>query len=465
MKNKFKVMGIIALTVLLVFSLVTCTDNGSTGGGGDKCKCNNPCLVVNCSCADCPGGIVDPGCECADPCIIADCECTDCPGGIIDPGCECADPCTITDCDCADCPGGIVDPGCECADPCIIADCDCADCPGGIVDPGCECADPCTIVDCDCADCPGNNNECEHIFSTIPATCTSSSIPGTCTREGCEVTNLEAVVPALNHTFSTIPATCITASIPGICTREGCDVTNPEAVVPALNHSFSATIPATCITASIPGICTREGCEVTNPEAEPALGHDHVSSLICKRSGCDHQYALGDTGPAGGIIFYKDENGFKLYQGTNNDIASDTYTTAYYLEVWTGNEADYAPWSVPEVDVPAVIQLQGHDTALPEQWIGYGRRNTKIIVAAISGQSGRAAQLCDDARHSNLDDWFLPSVDEMNALVQSKIITTGGYYWTSTKRNSRDVWIQHFNGWDMTSDQGSYRGVRAVRAF
>ena len=32
------------------------------------------------------------------------------------------------------------------------------------------------------------------------------------------------------------------------------------------------------------------------------LGHDHTGSLLCKR--CGHKYAIGDTGPGGGIIFW-----------------------------------------------------------------------------------------------------------------------------------------------------------------
>ena len=48
--------------------------------------------------------------------------------------------------------------------------------------------------------------------------------------------------------------------------------------------------------------------------------------------------AIGDRGQGGGIIFYVVPAGFKLYQGTNSTLASDTYITAYYLEAWFAND-------------------------------------------------------------------------------------------------------------------------------
>jgi len=105
----------------------------------------------------------------------------------------------------------------------------------------------------------------------------------------------------------------------------------------------------------------------------PALGHDHFESLTCNRDGCNHQYALGDTGPAGGIIFYIAQAGFMLYQGTNDTLVLDTSITAHYLEAWTENEWQIK-WSwknepntpVEYTNVPLVQQT--HDGGNPARW-------------------------------------------------------------------------------------------------
>jgi len=79
----------------------------ANGGGDPECECDDPCMVEDCDCPECPGpGTVGPGCECNDPCLVEDCDCPECPGlGTVDPGCECNDPCLIEDCDCPECPG------------------------------------------------------------------------------------------------------------------------------------------------------------------------------------------------------------------------------------------------------------------------------------------------------------------------------------------------------------------------
>ena len=155
----------------------------------------------------------------------------------------------------------------------------------------------------------------------------------------------------------------------------------------------------------------------------------------CQYPGCNEindlilTLELGDTGPAGGIIFYIDPDGFNLYQGTNNTLVLDTYIIAYYLEAWTAREGSY-PWSWANqptaspyeyTDVPLV--QQAHDTGNPTQWIGYGLRNTRLIVAAMSSnpiETNRAAQVCINKAvligNKTFNDWFLPSIDELNAM-------------------------------------------------
>jgi len=169
----------------------------------------------------------------------------------------------------------------------------------------------------------------EGLIAATAATCTTTGNTGggTCTRSGCGYTITNAMVPALGHEGLTAatPATCTAAGNTGggICTRSGCGYTITNAIIPALGHEgLAAATPATCTTAGntvANGTCTRSGCgQIFSGTVIAALGHDHISSLICKRASCDHQYAIGDTGPAGGIIFYVVPSGFPVLRLRKN---------------------------------------------------------------------------------------------------------------------------------------------------
>jgi hypothetical protein len=67
--------------------------------------------------------------------------------------------------------------------------------------------------------------------------------------------------------------------------------------------------------------------------------------------------------------------------------------------------------------------------------IGGGAINTLEIVSACS-ETGYAAQRCADLVLNGYDDWFLPSYNEMDKIVQYHATFSGawpgGGYWTST---------------------------------
>ena len=86
---------------------------------------------------------------------------------------------------------------------------------------------------------PNNDAVCEGEDGTKTAICD---------HVGCEVEDtVTDIGSSLQHVFSTIPATCTTDSIPGTCTREGCGVPDQEALVPALGHEgLTAAFVATC---------------------------------------------------------------------------------------------------------------------------------------------------------------------------------------------------------------------------
>ena len=59
------------------------------------------------------------------------------------------------------------------------------------------------------------------------------------------------------------------------------------------------------------------------------------------------------------------------------------------------------------------------------------------------------ARLCDDLVLYGYDDWFLPSIFELNEMyVKLHLKGIGGFgsghYWSSTEVNTNSAWAQHF---------------------
>jgi hypothetical protein len=167
-------------------------------------------------------------------------------------------------------------------------------------------------------------------------------------------------------------------------------------------------------------------------------------------------YTVGDTGPAGGYIFYD---------------------KGYYSSGWRYLEA--APMSTDWYN----RQWGSYGTLIgaTETDIGTGQSNTTNIVTWLNSHSetGKAAQLCNDLTKGGYSDWFLPSKDELNLMyVNLKIFGVGGFpeehdaYWSSSETSASDAWSQCFGCGYQADDEKNYPGdafyvirVRAARAF
>jgi hypothetical protein len=123
------------------------------------------------------------------------------------------------------------------------------------------------------------------------------------------------------------------------------------------------------------------------------------------------------------------------------------------------DQSTSTPWS---------LTLNG--TGATSQLIGSGQANTTTIVSN-QGAGSYAAKLCDDLVIGVYSDWYLPSLNELTALYQSRN-SVGGYavafYWSSSEADINNAYLQSFNsnsqapGTKTTST--NYR-VRAVRSF
>jgi hypothetical protein len=120
-------------------------------------------------------------------------------------------------------------------------------------------------------------------------------------------------------------------------------------------------------------------------------------------------YAVGDTGPGGGIVFYVQSDGGTFTCGLN------LTSTCKYLEVapntWSGGAAD-----------PTIIwQAAPSFGAIPApgsagQAIGSGYRNSATVVAWLGNDSTHANGAARRYTANGLTDWYLPARDELNQL-------------------------------------------------
>ncbi len=159
-------------------------------------------------------------------------------------------------------------------------------------------------------------------------------------------------------------------------------------------------------------------------------------------SSAPETYNLGDTGPAGGIVFY-DKGEF-----------TDGWR---YLEAWTADEDEPYQWKTDQTW-----------TTGTSEGIGTGYVNT---YSAMTGTEHPAAEVVRDATHGGYTDWFLPSKDELDLMYDNLKAEDMGdfetvWYWSSSEVSANISAYQSFgNGNQRNIDKTRVHNVRAVRAF
>jgi hypothetical protein len=155
--------------------------------------------------------------------------------------------------------------------------------------------------------------------------------------------------------------------------------------------------------------------------------------------------SVGQSGPGGGIVFYD--------KGNNNDGWQ-------FLECSPTDESIGIEWGCNNLNISGT-QLS----------VGSGETNTSLIVAGCN-QINFAAKLCDNLTLNSQNDWFLPSVNELNLMYKNLHLNGQGNfnnmtveYWSSSETSSNGAW--RFFGPGLASNSGklSLHYVRAVRAF
>ena len=117
----------------------------------------------------------------------------------------------------------------------------------------------------------------------------------------------------------------------------------------------------------------------------------------------------------GGILFYVLKQGDIGYsQNTLHGLIADT------KDISTGIQ-----W----------YNINNSSTGASGTAIGSGLNNTLKIISS-QGSGNYAAKICYDLVENNYDDWYLPSIDELNILANNKSYIgniLSGFYWSSTE--------------------------------
>jgi hypothetical protein len=164
-------------------------------------------------------------------------------------------------------------------------------------------------------------------------------------------------------------------------------------------------------------------------------------------------YKTGDTGPAGGVVFYD---------------------MGFYMDGWRYLEA--APQDFP---VSVKWTSAGIGTFSTETGVGTGKQNTSYLVSFLreKGETLRAAQVVSVPEYGGYADWFLPSRDELNLMYENlKKQRIGEFsnnvYWSSSG-GLTDGLNWNLVAWQMNFSDGAQNRVncsvdglvRAVRRF
>jgi uncharacterized repeat protein (TIGR02543 family) len=167
------------------------------------------------------------------------------------------------------------------------------------------------------------------------------------------------------------------------------------------------------------------------------------------------EYVIGDIGPAGGLIFYDKgsvSDGWRMLEAAPK---STEFSSVY--------------WGLYGIEVPGT-----------QKGIGTGKENTRRILEVLEdrGETGKAAQLCDTLDVNNIDDWFLPSINELDLIYTNLVINNLGdfdeqaRYWASSQDDRMayvqyNPWFREFNQANgaFTDMDGGPQSVRAVRQF
>lgn len=179
------------------------------------------------------------------------------------------------------------------------------------------------------------------------------------------------------------------------------------------------------------------------------------TGVDCGGATCSQCYSVGDVGPASGLVFYDKgsySNGWRYLE--------------YGIEIQGGDKE----WGCISNVTTSFL-------------LGTGYENTENVLAAYNtnqcDESPEAFFACANLVHNGVDDWYLPSKNEMETLYsfRSQLSLPTKRYWTSSQSNAAIAYVVDFGGeenglpysytWNkvVTNGEQGVAAVVAVRRF
>ena len=301
-------------------------------------------------------------------------------------------------------------------------------------------------------------------YSGTSATCTTSG-SATYRCSVCGATKTETLA-ATGHKWNsgvvvTSPTCTTTGTKKYTCTN--CSATKSETIA-ALGHSFSNAWTSdsdyhwhvsTCGHDVISGKASHSWNSgvVTVQPTYNSEGVKTYTCTVCGRTRTESisfEFTVGSIGPAGGWVFYDKgsySNGWRYLEAAPKDLDK--------MYQW-GDDGIF-------------------DTL---ELIGWGKQNTETIANNSTIRIDNAAKACLDYTVNGYDDWFLPSISELNKMyVNLYKKNLGGfrsndYYMSSSEKYENYNYDTH-GVWNLLFTDGSKVGctrsnsyrVRPIRAF
>jgi hypothetical protein len=187
--------------------------------------------------------------------------------------------------------------------------------------------------------------------------------------------------------------------------------------------------------------------------------------------GTTYNCQIGDTGPGGGKIFYVNLGRFTCGVARNSSCR--------YLEAapsgWNSGSDPTRAWAQVPYQSTAVANGSSPETATAVA-IGWGQWNTQAIVLQGNSDASTVAAAAADAYAPTpfttlIDDWFLPSKDELWELVKMAqyLGMLQNTYWSSSEGTASRAGNYGINAsWGASpgdNSKNTARYVRPIRTF
>ena len=187
-------------------------------------------------------------------------------------------------------------------------------------------------------------------------------------------------------------------------------------------------------------------------QAEADCNEDGIVDLL-DRDACNFPYAIGDTGPGGGIVFSVSADGTSGLEAAPEDQSTGVQWCNVFTDIQT------------EVRDPIqAIDNLGFDGPADTN---SGAVNTPLIIAACGASAAGVAAAY--VWPNGQTDGFLPNREELNVLFNQRTVVggfAGGFYWSSSEFDNIGAWFQDFDDGSQTiASKDITLRVRAVRAF